>query len=750
MIRKTTGYLGAAMTTVLLASTAISTSSLAQAQVLEEIIVTAQKREQSLQDVSVSVTALSGEMINDFGFQDTLNIFNQIPNVNANQFSFSGGLTIRGNATLNSTLAGEGNVALYFDDVYRPTAYYGGNEMLDVERVEVLRGPQGTLFGRNATAGLVHFISRKPTDELEGYGTLEYGSNNRRIFESAVGGPLSDRIRGRLAFKYHEDDGIQDNLGPAGGKLGVTNRLMGRAHLEFDVSEKVNLMLSLEISDADDIGKGFNYWGLLDPAELALGNFVQCEAARIHAGECVGGSGFGDPDLDPTKVYTELDPNNGENRYTLETLTAIAKLTWQLNDTTELVSITAFDTHDRSFNADEDASVDGVAVWGVSFNDTYTSDTDQFTQELRLSGVNGGIDWLIGAFYFDEDRQSTSTIADFEFGLGPDTVVQLDTKSWAVFGQVGKTLSDTMRVFGGLRYTDDDKSTSLVTAGVPGSQQLGATNVSGKVGLEWRPQDDVMIYGSFSTGFRAGNFNTDLLFGDITALTAVDPEKVQSYELGIKSTLMDGRMRLNAALFRQDISDKQGVVFDNPAAPVGRLISVGDADIFGAELELSLLPVENLELSLGVGWLDTEIDTSPDFFVSANFGAGANAWIGDTFFLDGSALGGGAPKWTINGMARYDVELGSNGIVTLQADFAWREETNGLGGNPVTVSESRTLTNLRVFWRSPSERWEVQAHVENVANTRYIDNIFALAGVDYAYGNMGLPRRYGVKVGVNF
>ena len=233
---------------------------------IEEILVTATKRTQSLQDVSVSMTALSGDKIDAFGFEDTRDIFSQIPNVSSSEGSFSADITIRGNSTLNPSLAGEDNVALYFDEVYRPAAFYGGGVMMDVERAEVLRGPQGTLFGRNSTAGLVHFISRKPTEEQEGYLNFEYGSFGTNIVETAISGPMSDQVRGRLALKYHQDDGFQDNQGPAGGKLGVTDRIMGRAHLDIDINDDMNLLLSLEASDADDIGKAFNHWGLYDPA----------------------------------------------------------------------------------------------------------------------------------------------------------------------------------------------------------------------------------------------------------------------------------------------------------------------------------------------------------------------------------------------------------------------------------------------------------------------------------------------------
>ena len=720
--------------------------------VLEEITVTATKREESVQDVSISMTAMSGDMIQAFGFQDALEVFNQIPNVFADEGSFSGALTIRGNATLNPTLAGEGNVALYFDDVYRPQAYYGGDNLLDLERVEVLRGPQGTLFGRNSTSGLVHFISRKPTEEFEGYATAEVGSYDTRIIEAALSGPITDTISGRLAVQYHEDDGFQDNLGPAGGDLAKTDRLTGRGHLKFELGERADLLLTVEASDRDDIGKGFHYWGLLDPVTLE-----QCDAKRIRAGACVGGGGyfgrpaFGDPDLDPEKVYTELDPDNGENGYTLETTTGIARLNFSLTENIGLVSITAYDTWSRFFNPDEDASAIGVYGGEFQFNDSYSQDSDQFTQELRLEGTHDGLEWTAGFFYFDEDRDATSTIKDFETVQSPDTIVEATTESWAVFGQAAVTLGEQFRLIGGLRYTEDDKETEVLTAGVPGSDELSSSSTDGKIGLEWRPRDDWMFYGTISTAFRSGNFNTDLLGGDISLLTSVKPEEVENYEAGFKLTLADGRAIVNGALFYQDVSDKQGISYDNAAlAPVGRLISIGDASIKGAELEILSAPVEQLELSLGLGWLDGEYEAPDDFYLLANFGTGDRAFQGDQFFIDGSSLGASAPEWTVNGVVRYHLPTGERGAATLQVDFNYRDATEGIGGNDITYAEDRLLTNLRFFWSSPSDRWQVEAYVENIFEEEYIDNMYALSGVDYAYGNMGRPRWYGVKLGVNF
>ena len=703
---------------------------------IEEILVTATKRAQNLQDVSVSMTALSGDKIDAFGFEDTRDIFSQIPNVSSSEGSYSADVTIRGNSTLNPTLAGEDNVALYFDEVYRPAAFFGGGVMMDLERAEVLRGPQGTLFGRNSTAGLVHFISRKPTEEQEGYLNFEYGSFGTNIVEAAISGPMSDQVRGRLALKYHQDDGFQDNQGPAGGKLGVTDRIMGRAHLDIDINDEMNLLLSLEASDADDIGKAFNHWGLLDPATYEV-----CDAKRVLASQCAGGDGFSDPNPDVTKPYTEHDPSAGDGRYTFETETVTAKLTWQLNNDMELVSISALDSLDRYFNADEDGSADGM--FGLyQYNDTYTVDAEQFSQEFHLSGGDEGRNWLVGLFYLDDDRSSTSGVAGYEWGDGnPDTMANVDTKSYAVFGEINRSLSDTLSMLAGFRYTDEEKKVQLTTQGLPGADRLTSENLSGKLGLEWRPRDEMMIYASLSTGFRSGNFNSDLLFGDLSAMTSVDPEEVTAFELGSKSTLMDGRLQLNAALFYQDVSDKQGITYDsNAAAPVSRLISLGDADIYGVELELLAVPTDNLELSLGIGWLDSEISADSGYVITSSDGVERT--------LDGSELG--SPDLMVNGVVSYNIPLNDGAVVTLQTDFSYHSEGVGAGGNEYNYSEAKTLVNARVFWVSASEKWEVQAYVKNVFETEYIDNTYGIADLDFVYGNMGMPRWAGIKVGMNF
>ena len=316
-----------------------------------------------------------------------------------------------------------------------------------------------------------------------------------------------------------------------------------------------------------------------------------------------------------------------------------------------------------------------------------------------------------------------------------------------MFGEYARKLTETVRIFAGFRYTDEEREVDVLTETIPGSQDLSNDDFSGRVGLEWRPDDDWLLYAKISSGFRSGNFASDILVGNLSQLSPVNPEETISFELGGKSTLADGRVALNAAVFYEDVSDKQGLVYDSDdAVPATRLITVGDADIYGAELELSLRPVDNLDFSLGVGWLDSEVDAPAGFGFNAGFGTGANAFAGDPFFLDGSELGSG---WSINGVVRYHISLASAGSLTLQADYDWREAS--VGEDRLTYTEDRFLVNLRAFWSSPDERWEVQAYVENAFGEEYIDNAGPIvAGEDYLLGNMGYPRWYGVKLGMNF
>ena len=742
------GILSCALTTNMASAQSSNTDDLFT---LEEIVVTASKRETNLQDVSISVSAFSGEMIEDMGFNNVNDIFAQTPNVKISGASFTGKLTIRGNSTLNDSLAGEGNVALYFDEVYRPTAHYNGSQLLDVERIEVLRGPQGTLFGRNSTSGLVHNISRKPTADFEGYLTAEVGKYDTQKFEGALSGELTEGVRGRIAASFYENDGFQDNIGPTGGKFGVIDQWAARAHLEFDVTEDVTVLLTYDKSNEDDVLRGFNLWGFLDTV-----TFEQCSVDRVRSGLCTNFSGVQSTGTS-TVIATDQDVDAGDARSTLETDLVIVKATWDINDNLELISISALDKQERYFNPDEDASVGGVLGGFFQFNDHYGSDTEQFTQEFRISGENNGIQWVSGLYYYDDERETFTSVDDLQTRV-PDTEAFIDAQSWAVFGQVDYPIGETWSLIVGARYTDDEKEVVGITGDhstpfdltdeVSSTREVSNTEFDYKVTLQWS-EDDHLVYGSVASGFRSGNFNTEFLLGDIDALTPVDSEEVISFELGFKTTTWAGRARINGAVFYTDVTDKQGIVYTGEDSPSGVLLNVGDAEIYGAELEVNLALTQNLELILGAGYLGSEVNADPSNGYRSSFGQGANAGLGDYYTLDGSELP--APEWSFNTVIRYHIDMAEVGTLTLQLDASYEDETTGLGDNPFVYTEDHTMVNARMLWESADGRWEAQAYVNNATEEKYISAMTTVApGFDYLLGNYNDPLWWGVKLGVNF
>lgn len=711
---------------------------------LEEVTVTAQKREQSVQDVGISITAFDGNTIDSLGFQTTIDVANQVPNFYLRNEGTVTLLTIRGNSLIDFGYGNESPVGFYIDEVYRSTIAGQQEQLFDIGRIEVLRGPQGSLYGRNTTAGLVHFISRKPTDEFEGYTTAQIGSYEQRIIETAVSGPLTDSIQGRLALKYNRDDGWQENKAGPGGDWASTDAVSGRGQLQLNLSDNLDVLLSTAYSEQDNVFTGYGFVGVLDPE-----TFLQCTTSQAANGNCINLAGFQNPDLNSKDVYSELrDP-----KVNVDIFSVSAKVNWDLGDGLELVSITAYEDLDQKLEGDEDASETGVLGGAFQFFDIYSVKTKTFTQEFRLAGnFNERHDWVAGVYYFDDDKDPlTSTVKDLEIQPGtPDTVATVETKSWAVFGHLDSQISSSLNLILGLRYTRDSKDADIVTQGVPTSGDFETDAVTGEIGLNWHLNDSSMLYSSISRGFKSGEFNTTLLNGDIDGATAADEEIVWAYELGAKLTFWDGKGRFNSAVFYQDIEDKQGATIpgDTPVL-VTRLINFGDVDIYGAEFELMVQPTDSLELSLGMALLDTEIKSDPGTGIVGTWGAGANGGLGDFFPIDGTELPLAADV-TFNGVVRYQIDLGNYGASTLQADFSWTDDQAAFADVPFNEIDSYGLLNLRAFWESTDARYNASVFVENVTDEDVALNKFFIGGLDYQAVQWGRPRWYGVTVGIQF
>lgn len=714
--------------------------------VMEEVTVTAQKREQSVDDVPVAVSALSGDAIREMGFQTSMDIAAQMPNVDVGDTGFNLLFSIRGNTLQDFGDANESPVGFYIDDVYRGTLAGQMNQLFDIDRVEVLRGPQGTLYGRNTTAGLVHYVSRRPTDSFEAYTELQVGSYDQRIVEAAVSGPLSERVRARIAGKYNEDNGWQKNAAATGGRFAVTDVYALRGQIEFDVTDNFTALTSASYTNQNNTSPIYGYMGVLTSPT----SFVQCAVPDIDAGRCYDIAGFREPDPSPKRVYTEMTPSQARNDVKISSVSE--RLTWDLEGDKQLTSITAYEKVKSFKVVDEDSSAVGAFGIGFQFRDTYTADTWQFSQELRLSGNQDKSPWIVGLFYYKDNKDITSTVSDLESVPGvPDTAADATTKSWAAFADWQPQITDTVGAVAGVRYSDESKDVSALTEGLSAARGLNTTATTGRLGLTWKPNKDLLTYATLSTGYKSGEFNTTLLFGDLDAFTPADKEKATSLDLGVKWGLWDGRARIRVAGFYTETKNKQGVTIDSGSgSPASRLINFGDVTAYGGEIELFANPIQKLEISLALGLLDTEIDAPAGQGIASGWGTGANIGLGDFFTLDGTSATS-SPDWTLNGVVRYGFNAFNGGKLTLQADFDWQGDDNlGPGNVPWSTQKSYAVWNFRALWNSGSDRYYGEVFMENAFDKKYMQGGYILAGFDYQSVFWSKPRWIGARAGVRF
>ncbi len=707
--------------------------------VLEEIVVTAQKREQNLQDVPVSVTAYSRDIIQQMGFQEPHDVFSQAPNVTFNDEGTIPQFNVRGIQLFDFGDGNEPPVGFYVDEIYFGTMAGQTAGLFDLERVEILRGPQGTLYGRNTTGGLVHFISRKPSEQFEASASFQYGSYDQLIFEGGVGGPISDRVRARVALKYHEDDGWQDN-DFTGTDFAVTESLAGRAMLDIDVTDNFNVLFNIHGGDIDNVTQGYGMMGLLDPV-----TFAPCSTAAARAGNCVNAVGLPST-LDPKKANTDVSTLVED----IDTAGGYIKLTWNMGEM-ELVSITGYETVEKYFEEDADASTAPVTsnlsiVTGgavpleiPAFLALYTVDSEQVTQEVRLSGSSEKTDWVAGFFYYYDDKDqldfNNPPITAILGTVGFDNESLLESESWAVFAQGDYNLTDQWGITAGIRYTEETKdlviSDDRQNPAFTDNESLDTDKVTFKGGINWRPTEDTLVYASVARGFKSGAFKTTFATPGLAAPTA--EEELTNYELGLKAEFLNGNMRLNAALFYSDYKDFQvQTVTTVNGVPGSILANAGDADIVGLELETVIAPTENLELMLGAGWIDAKVDSENPLFDNNEL-----------------AL---APEFSLNGLGSLTLPFDLNGgNVKLSSSFSYLDKHFITPENKDTiVQDSYVLWNARLRFASRSGQYFIEGFVDNILDEEYTIGAFSVG--DFAYNAFiwGKPRWAGVRIGFDY
>ena len=593
---------------------------------LDEITVTARRRAENLQDVPLAVTAFQGAELEGRDIGDISVLSDLAPNVTLKPTASLSGASnasaffIRGVGQTDFAVTTDPGVGTYLDGVYVARSIGGVLDTLDVESIEVLRGPQGTLFGRNTIGGAINVTSRRPGDELAGDIVLTVGSRDRRQFAGAVDLPLSNTLSSRLSFLSKDQDGYvtrlvaldnggnlvltgdKANAGTLSDSQGNKNSTTVRAAFDWDPSDNVNVYLSFDSTRVNEDSAAstavISSAGLGPPTPLAPIN--------------IPGLGLvapGDPRLitgDPDTTYA-TGPNG--TILDIDGVTLIA--TWMAGGV-EIQSITSRRTTVGAFNRDGDGTPFPIG------EQTRTIDYEQFSQEVKLSGSNdaGTLDWTAGVYYLDEEATDLVFVSLGNlFGPPPSIDIDnlVDNDSTAIYAQASYSFTDQLSVTGGVRWTSDDKSytTSQVIPVIPltvvdagNSETFDA--VTGRLGFEYALSDRQMIYVSGARGFKSGGF-TPRYVGPVAAPLPFDEETVDTIEIGTKWESAGGRARINAAAFRSAYDDIQLVLFDTLGAPINQ--NGGDATISGLELEGQFAVSDAFRLSASVGWLDAEFDS---------------------------------------------------------------------------------------------------------------------------------------------
>jgi len=774
-IMASSAAIAVATTSLFIAPAAYAQDDAAQnSAALGEIVVTAQRREENLQDVPLSVTAVSGDQLGAItaGGVDIRGISGRVPSLLV-ESSFGRTFPrfyIRGLGNTDFDFNASQPVSLIYDDVVLENPILKGFPIFDMERVEVLRGPQGTLFGRNTTAGIVKFDSVKPSDVAGGYGKISYGRFNAVNVEGGFGGPLGEKVSVRVSGMYQRQDDYVDNVVP-----GKTTKDAFEGYKEY----AARVQFLVKPSDDFDI--------------LLTGQFRSLDgtARLFRANVFTRGQEGLNTNFDRYRVSTD-----GKNEQRVDTQNMSARMTYDAG-AVSFISVTSYWTGDATSVGDVDGG------FGANFlprnlygpgEIPFTAETrdsvptlKQFTQEFRIASNNDGpLSYQAGVFYFNEKldivSENYSTLGDPNNAPdGVNIVVsqRQNSKAYGLFGSMTYQLTDQLSVTGGLRYNDDTRDFVAVRSKdsqFPGFLQnpLGTVrrdvsdnNLTWDLSGTYAATDDVNLYARVARGYRAPSIQGRILFPPATStplesgVTVGKSETITSYESGIKSTLLDGRARFNINGFYYELNDAQLTAVGG-GVNANRLINADKVRGYGFEADIEFKPVPQLLLTAGLSYNNTSIqdtglttaacgatrvDTFPNVSLCTPLDpivVAAAPFSAAIVNIDGNSLPQ-SPKWIANWTARYGVPVG-DGEVYAFTDWAYRSKINFFLYESVEFQDKRMLEGgLRVGYKT--DAYDVSAFVRNITK-----DTSAVGGIDFnnLTGFVNEPRVWGVEAAFKF
>ncbi len=738
---------------VLAASGMLAPVAAQQQQGIETVVVTAEKRSESAQTVPIALTVLTAEDLKKQGIDKVNQLEYATPSLEVVPAFGSGqpefrlrGVGFDDYASLNSSTVG-----VYVDEVAYPIPAQTQGTLFDLERTEVLYGPQGTLYGVNTTGGAINFITNKPADEFTAGLSAEYDSHNEFIADGYISGPIAEGLDFRLAAITDQDGAWQKNR-DTGQSFGNKNTSAVRGELKWDVNSRWNVLFEghygYDKSQPDGLylfnpilsTNPNNLTGLTIPA---FSNTTQTAWGGSPTFASLSGIG-------PNAAPFHNSYNDGVN----------VQIHGDLGFA-ELTSITSYeDMHRREYN-DWDATA--FALAGTYFD----TSAQVFSQEVRLASTNAGpVNWLLGGYYA---HQSLSEIFDSDFaqslGLAIDTSYKQHVETRAVFGQADYNITDQIKLIGGLRYNSETRDLGdFETAGVflpgapiidfnvPANQSITDNRLSGKGEIEYRPDDNVMLYASVSEGVKSGGFTA---YNGSSSAPPLKPEVLWAYETGFKSNLSSDTLQLNGAAFYYDYTNEQiqSAVW-GVTGPVGALVNAPKSYVYGGELEGIWQPIDNLKITESVGWKDGKFDVFNNFLnIPASEIKCVPASIcvppaGEPVFSNEKGARIGFPPLSYNGSISYTWQLTGYTLET-EGDWVFHDHLNPLLLGPVFYVKSYWLTDLNVTLAPDNGPWDATVFCHNCTNTKYdTTRNFFLPGIDVA--QRGEPGTIGIRLSYKY
>ncbi|MBW2369568.1 MAG: TonB-dependent receptor [Deltaproteobacteria bacterium] len=689
----------------------------AEDYMLEETTVTATKvGETKLQETPMSITAFSDEHLKGTHAFNLTELSQFVPNA---QFDLRGPFVtgfIRGIGSVNLWMSGSQKVGFYLDGLYLLKGFGANADFFDVERIEVLRGPQGTLYGRNSVGGSVNIITKRPSDEFELKIGVEAGNYDKVRVDGMISGPIvKDKVKVRLSFSDSAHDGYVDNL--IGSNPYDEDYTAMRGALQFTPTDKVEIRLGADYRKSDNhafpnklIYDQGVFGGLLAPM-FGIPNSVLIPE-------------------DFWEVRHDVSQDDDEELWGVSGSVDI-----ELSDSMALHSITGYREYERYYIIDMDGSVLPLSHAALLEN------VQQFSQELQLDGNWNRWKWILGGYYYHADDDAPFVENRLEF-LGPGFVLynksNIVTDAYALFANVIYDINDKLSLDAGVRYSYEEKkidfeqSTSFPHPFLPSftlEEEDNWSAITPKFGVNYRATDDMLLFGTISRGFKSGGFFPTNPPGTSIDL---DPEFIWSYEIGLKSDWFDRRLRANLTAFWSDYTDIQE---SGGVQGVPIVTNAAEATVKGAELELLARPVPPLTLSCSVSYLDAKYDE----FITVDSSGNVVDVSGNTLIY--------APEWKLNLGAQYVIPVYDYGFLTLRGDLTWTDDQHFFSAlnNPLAGQEAYTLVNGRVRFETAGGHWSFDIYGKNLGETEYLRNVMALTPLD-PVGNIGPPRTFGIQV----